>query len=79
MISLTDGGNLSAQAPALHMFVLLVHENGGEMTLNRIVVVSMVRNEEDIIESFVRWHCAIADARSQEYGSYKGNLVRTAR
>lgn len=32
------------------------------MTLNRIVVVSMVRNEEDIIESFVRWHCAIADA-----------------
>jgi len=57
MISLTDGGNLSAQAPALHMFVLLVHENGGEMTLNRIVVVSMVRNEEDIIESFVRWHC----------------------
>jgi len=55
-------GNLPAQASALHVFVSLVHENGGEMTLNRIVVVSMVRNEEDIIESFVRWHCAIADA-----------------
>ncbi|WP_315274820.1 glycosyltransferase family 2 protein [Selenomonas sputigena] len=55
-------GNLLAQVPVLQVFVSLVHENGGEMTLNRIVVVSMVRNEEDIIESFVRWHCAIADA-----------------
>ena len=31
------------------------------MTLNRIAVVSMVKNEEDIIESFARHACSFAD------------------